>query len=133
MAYQISWFIEKRVLYCRYSDFINIEQLNQVVVKSRTYYETGIAPIHTILDFIHVQDLDFSFKAALNDPGAAEYFKNPKLGWTIYVAQKDSNFYHLVASFLEKQFEAKIAIVENLDMAHQFLIQKDKNLSTPSS
>jgi hypothetical protein len=127
MPYQISWMIDKRLVYQRCYGELTMDELrenNQEFV--RDYLRQGTPLVHTIVDLTGVTN----FPKNLTQYGQA--FKRDaedvaRLGWTVVVgANPIFRFFGTVVTNLWRQ--ARFRMFDTLQEAYTFLGQQDNTL-----
>src|SRR4051812_31972818 len=104
MSFNLSWFLEKRIVYASASGQVTVSELQNVVHTMAAYIRQGDAPVHALLDFTNVEKFptrinaykDFAFPAAEPNTGMLVLISANKLALFIIgvVAQlSDRNIY----------------------------------------
>jgi hypothetical protein len=126
MPYQISWYVDKRVLYQRYQGTLTATDIIAADHEATTYVDSGTPPVHIIADTSQVQ------KFPLNLSESTRLLSNRAkgLGWVLVISRNRAlNF---VISVALQVRGVDIRFVASLDEALVFLAARDQTLSLDS-
>ncbi len=122
MPYEISWLVDKRVLYTRMYGFVTGEELNAQNKDIGEYARQSELLLHTINDGIGVTGTSMGLRDLQN----TQFNSLDNLGWAIYVSPSKMNrFFASVITQLSKKRGRQFA---TLGEALKFLNEMDDTL-----
>ncbi len=122
MPYEISWLVDKRVLYTRMYGFVTSEELNAQNKDIGEYARHSELLLHTINDGISVTGTSMGLRDLQN----TQFNDLGNLGWAIYVSPSKMNrFFASVITQLSKKRGRQFS---TLDEALKFLNEMDDTL-----
>lgn len=120
MPYQITWLVDKKVLYFHLEGELNAEMLRDMVQESRDMVNLGISPVHAIVDATRAESIPKHINTILQE------FKEQKpedSGFTVLIAT--SPLTRFFAQMLCKMLRIEIRFAADLDDAHNILQRVD--------
>src|SRR5215475_5867550 len=85
MGYEISWYIEGKVVLASFTETITLEEAEAASAKTAEYIQNGEPPmVHLIADTTKMDR--FPTNLNLLNRSASKHLWQPKLGWTIVVS-----------------------------------------------
>lgn len=82
MPYQISYHIDKRIIYHRFYGTVTIDDIRRGNEDAIQLIRQGLPPVHDIVDASDVTKLQFTLRELLE---STSFFKEQNLGWMILV------------------------------------------------
>ncbi len=131
-TYQVAWYIPERIIL-----YEPVGALSNKLAEEVTDHHllpligTGVAPVHILIDYTQVTDINYSLQKALDNPRTADQYATPNLGWIVHVVNENPHFYYLVQSYLAQQYEVKMHQCQSRQHALEFLLLKDETLTEP--
>lgn len=112
MPYEVSWLVEKRIIYFHTSGIATIDDVKAGNKKVMAMLEEGIPFVHLITDSTDVEKVQLG----LND--LASVFRDmpasPKMGWSIYISPKMlDRFFASVTTQLTKSRHREFTTLED--------------------
>jgi len=122
MPYEISWLVEKRVLYTRMYGYVTGEDLRNNNADMATYVLESEQLLHTVTDATETTGTDMGLRDLQN----TQFTSVENLGWGIYISPSKMNrFFASVITQLSKKRGRQFA---TLDEALKFLNEMDDTL-----
>ncbi len=85
MGHEISWLVDKRVVYVRTYGEMTMSEMKEISVHARKLCEEGIPFVHVISDAAEQGKVDVKLQDVLNFFRGAEVIA--KTGWSVYVGK----------------------------------------------
>jgi hypothetical protein len=124
MPHQISYLIDKRVIYHRFHGHITIDEIREGSTAAADLIRRGEPPVHDIVDATGVANLDFHLRELLN---ATSFIKEPQLGWMILVG--GNPLVRFFATMLGQVGRVHFHTANDLDEAFAILQRVDPSLN----
>ena len=100
MPYQMSWLVEKRVIYARLYNHVTSQELAAYYQEMVAYSRKSELLLHTITDSTDIKGMDMSLRDLQNTPFAD--IRN--LGWAVFISpSKINRFFASVITQLSKK------------------------------
>lgn len=124
MTYQLSWLVEKRVIYLKQSGIINYEELKESFYGHQAMRKEGIAPVHVINDSTNIKSISFG----LSDIKKLLIISKstPTQAW--YVVVTPNRFIRIIANIAAQFSGGKQRGFVSLEEAILFLEDVDDSL-----
>jgi hypothetical protein len=126
MAFEIDWYIDKRVMLTRFSGEVSAEDLRQHGAKIETYIQEGDKPLFLIVDTLGMTQYPTNLKEALEAMGS----NRPRSGdveWTIIVT--DNRFINFVGTIVANVFKISVRACKSMGEAEAFIGHHAEELS----
>jgi hypothetical protein len=124
MPHQISYLIEKRVIYHHFNGHITIDEIREGSAAAAELIRGGEPLVHDIVDASGVTDLDFHLRQLFS---VANFTKEPQLGWMILVG--GNPLVRFFATMLGQVGRVNFHTANNLDEAFAILQRVDPSLA----
>ncbi|MBZ0290092.1 MAG: hypothetical protein K8I30_20880 [Anaerolineae bacterium] len=124
MAYQLSWYVDKRVLLGSFDGVVTPNDLIEVNSAATEMVRQGNPPVHDIIDALALERVPFDLKL-LNR--SIQMFKEPNLGWVVVIARNP--LFGFFGTILSQAAGKHVRVVSTWDEALQTLIRADASLS----
>ncbi|MEZ4669996.1 MAG: hypothetical protein R3E39_18995 [Anaerolineae bacterium] len=125
MPFQISWYIEKRVILAQFLGDITLQEAEEASAKVATLVEFGEGPlVHLIADASGMQK--FPTQLSLLNGGASQHLRNPKLGWTIVIGS--NGMIRFVSSIMTQVTRVRFRMLPSIEQGIAFLAEQDGSL-----
>ena len=124
MPFEVSWYLEKRVLYVRVSGIIRDDEMKPFDDVMISYIEQGEGQlVHALSDFRDAEKMPSirTMVRKLSFPG------HPRFGWTAFFGFRNPILI-MTLSVVPQVFGARFRHLNTLDQALHFLPQVDNNL-----
>ena len=122
MPYEISWLVDKRVLYTRMYGYVTGEDLRNNNADMEAFVQDSELLLHTVTDATETTGTDMG----LRDLQSTPFTSVENLGWGIYISPSKMNrFFASVITQLSKKRGRQF---ETLDEALKFLNEMDDTL-----
>ena len=123
MSYEVSWYVNNRVILCKLSEEITVDEIKTGNTKIREYVAEGENPVHCILDLNDLNSFPIDFNLFRTD-----YPFHDTTGWIVLSGGNALMRYSagVVARFIGTDFH----VVRNFDEALTFLKEKDSTIQT---
>lgn len=122
MPYEISWLVEKRVLYTRMYGYVTGEDLRNNNADMQVFVQDSELLLHTITDATETTGTDMGLRDLQN----TQFTSVDNLGWGIYISPSKMNrFFASVITQLSKKRGRQF---ETLGEALKFLNEMDDTL-----
>jgi len=123
MAYEVKWYIEKRVLSVRQHGIVTMDEARELNILVLVHLMEGVAPIHVVVDVTEL-------KAFPNNPialkRAIQSGDPARVGWTLIAGVNPILRY--VTSLLFKFWKVRYRMFATMDEVYAFLGQIDESL-----
>jgi len=109
MPYQMSWLVEKRVIYARMYDRMTSQQLASYYQEMMAYAQKSELLLHTITDSTDLKSTEMGLRDLQNTPFAGIL----NLGWAVFISPSMMNrFFASVITQLSKKRGRQFATLE---------------------
>ncbi len=123
MPFQVSWYVEKRIIYGRYYGEITLEELTEATDIIYDYLEETEAPAYLIADTTDVTRHPYSL-AALRQALRKE--RHPNLAWSLGVTS--NKMVRMMSGMLNQMARMQAKHFTKLEEALEFLQRLDSTL-----
>ena len=125
MPYEVSEYMEGRVIYMRGEGIITVQDLQMAAEEIATYLQQ-VSPqvVHLFHNGLTIVELPIDVVAA--SKAAQVALQQPNLGWVIHVS--DKGFVNFIASVVAQAAKVRFSAFEDEDDAWQFLRSRDESL-----
>jgi len=124
MPYELTWIVDKRVIYFRSRGLVSVDEIKKATQEIRVMLDTGIPLVYLLTDARAVE------KVSLRLRDIASIFRShsssPKLGWSVYVSPKP--LVRLVASITSQLARIQHREYATIEEALAFLRGVDATL-----
>ena len=97
MSFDVSWYIENRVIRASFSGILTTDDFDMGAAALNELVNTGIAPVFVLVDCRDVAQLPPNFQQALQH--VEKYSGNPLVAWTIVLTENAMvKFFSLMAN-----------------------------------
>ncbi len=122
MPYEISWLVDKRVIYTRMYGYVTGEDLRNNNADMQAFVQDSELLLHTITDATETTGTDMGLRDLQN----TQFTSVENLGWGIYISPSKMNrFFAGIITQLNKKRGRQF---ETLDEALKFLNEMDNTL-----
>ena len=130
MAYQLSWYRDKKILLGTFNGVLAPNDLVDVNNIGTDMIRQGTPPVHDIVDALALDKVPFDLKL-LNK--SMQLFKEPNLGWVVVIAKNP--MFGFFGSILSQAAGKNVRVVSTWDEALAILARVDSSLAdlTPSA
>ena len=125
MPFEVSWYIENRVIYTRGYGVITLDDLadaSQLITQE--YLSQGTPLIHEIVDLRDMEHIPSNLHKISN---VLTYIKHPDYGWTIFV--NTNRVMNFIGPMLAKIARIRFRMFDDLDEGLAFLAEQDSSLT----
>lgn len=126
MPYEISWQQDKRIIYGRIYGDNTLEDVDHWSQDLVDYLETGIEPVHLVIDTTTVKKIPTNITAL---KGSMRYLNHPKLGWNVIIG--GPVVVHVFAQLIARLTHIHYKAVRDVESALEFLHAEDATLVSP--
>lgn len=123
MPFQVSWYVEKRIVYGHYYGEITIEELTEATAIIYDYLEQTEAPAYLIVDTTDVTRHPYSLASLKQALGRD---RHPNLAWTLGVTP--NKMVRMMSGMLNQMARMQAKHFTKLEEALEFLQRLDKTL-----
>lgn len=95
MAFELTWYIPKRVLYSRLYDYLTPDDLLEGKAQWQVYLDQIDQPVHHLIDLSAVIQARLGLRSIASAMGSI--YKNPHVGAQIYFGSQDAFLQYLAA------------------------------------
>jgi hypothetical protein len=125
MPYQISWYIDKRIILAEFSGDLTLQEAEAASGHVATLVAYGEAPlVHLIADASGLEK--FPTQLSLLNGDASQHLRNPNLGWTIVISS--SAITRFVSSIMTQVARVRFRMFASLEEGLAFLAEQDSTL-----
>lgn len=124
MAFQIMWVVPQRLIRLELTGDITIEESAEFDQMLIEHLDSGIAPVHVILDFSSVASIPLNPKAIIS---AQQFMKHPNLGWGMIVGM--SRIIRFLSAIIFQAVKVNFLLFESYEEAQAFLCKNDASIS----
>lgn len=126
MSYELSWYIDRRIVLARLTGDVSAEEIfqnNQRI--ARDYVQQGQAPVHLLIDISGME----KFPSNLKQLKAASdiLLREHSLGWMVTVG-KVNTLERFLTSTLTQMFGVRLHMTDTLARALAFLSKNDVSI-----
>jgi hypothetical protein len=125
MAYEISWYQGKRVIYDRLYGDHDFQAAIDGSAEAARFLSQGEAPVHMIVD---MRDLKTFPTNITKVHDMTQFMKSPSLGWVVVVG--GSSLTMFLVNVMSQVVKFRVAIRFTLEEAVEFLQKQDPTLLT---
>lgn len=125
MAYDLSWYIENRVVVANIYATASIEQIAEISQKIANYLDDGHPPVHYIGDLSRLEN--FPTKIWQLQQEAEVFLRHPNLGWTVLITQENT-LASFVGSMVTQLIGVQMKFAKDYADAERILKQADSTL-----
>jgi hypothetical protein len=126
MPYEIRWQQDKRIIYGRIYGDSTLEDADHWSREIVDYLETGIEPVHLVIDTTTVKKIPTNITAL---KGSMKYLNHPKLGWNVVIG--GPVMVHTFAQIIARITHIQYKTARDLGSALEFLRAEDATLVVP--
>ncbi|PJF21133.1 MAG: hypothetical protein CUN56_12645 [Phototrophicales bacterium] len=127
MPYDLSWYIEKRVMMIYLTGHITTEELYEMTDETRVLLEQGEGKVHALVDYSQAESIPRSLSTLVNE---IKREKDPKQGITILIMPKTNKMMQFVANIMMQVIGLEFRQVQTMDEALNTLRRVDPTLET---
>lgn len=125
MPYEVSWFIERRVVYSVLKGDLNLRDAEAASLMTSIYIDKSLPPsVHLIVDTTELKK--FPTNLSLINVEASHHLRNPALGWTVVISS--SNATRFVSTVMTQVARVRFRMFSTLDQSVNFLLKQDSSL-----
>jgi len=126
MPYQVSWYVDQRVIYCRAYGTASIEDIHDLNHDTQTYVRAGQPLVHVLCD---LKGLD---KFPTNIAGmrqSLEQMDHERMGWVI-VCGAGNTLLRFIASLITQFIipNVRLRMFDTVEQGIDFLLERDSTL-----
>lgn len=125
MAWQVQWYIPLRVILWIYQGPLTVEDVHAATADSRHFVLAGEAPVHVIIDFSDVTDMQLDVHDVATTPVDDFHYK---IGWIAYVDSDDNMALRHLVDTIANIRGNRYRWFQNRDDAFAFLKQIDMTI-----
>jgi hypothetical protein len=123
MAYEVSWYQPKRVIYLQVSGAFTIKELERAAVFIGDGIRNSAVPVHLIVDVRAVKSIPTN---VLEIKTINDYLGHDKMGWLIIVGAH--SLVNMIAVVISQLMKTQYRNFKQLDAALQFLMEEDEGV-----
>lgn len=128
MPFDISWYLEGRIIYIQYDDDVTIEDKRVSAEKEYEFLDAGTSPlVHVLLDVTKQTSSPTSTKAIKD--ALDKVLKHPKKGWTLAFGKEEFWMENFVNSVVTQSSSARYRTFTTLQETLEFLVYVDASLA----
>jgi hypothetical protein len=124
MAYQLSWYRDRRILLGTFSGDLTPDDLLAVNDIGTDMIQQGDPPVHDIIDALALEKVPLDLKLLKK---SLRLFQEPNLGWVIVIAKNP--LFGFFGSILSQAAGKNVRVVSTWDEALAILARVDTSLS----
>jgi hypothetical protein len=125
MAYEVSWYIEGRVIFSRFSGDVTIDDLDQVNKLVIEFLDSSASnAVHHLSDATGIDSHPNNAFALQN---SQSYLKHSRLGWVVVYGVKNKTL-NFLSALVTQVLKVRVRMLASHDEAVTFLQQVDKTL-----
>jgi hypothetical protein len=125
MPYEVSWYIEGRVMLTRITGNVTMEELHEVDKQLNALLNSCSSDVvHSLGDMTGVESHPTS---AFELQSSQTYYKHSRLGWVVIYGY-ESKIVNYVSAILTQVFRVRFRVLKSRAEALAFLQEKDKTL-----
>ena len=126
MPYEVSWFIERRVVRAVLTGDLTIRDAEAASLLTSQFILKGQPPlVHLIADTTGLGK--FPTNLSLINGEASHHLRNPNIGWTIVISSSTAT--RFVSSIMTQVTRVRFRMFSTWDQSIAFLLQQDETLS----
>ena len=127
MPVDLSWYVEGRVIYIKYSGDVTIEDKRIGAQQEYEFLDAGTSSlVHVLLDITDQTSSPTNIKAVQNALDKA--LKHPKKGWTLAFGKEEFRMENFVNSVVTQASSARYRTYVTLEETLEFLVYVDPPL-----
>jgi hypothetical protein len=124
MAYQLTWYRDKRILLGTFSGGLTVNDLAEVNTIGTDMIRQGDPPVHDIIDALALDKVPLDLKLLKK---SMQLFQEPNLGWVIVIAKNP--LFGFFGSILSQAAGKNVRVVSTWDEALSILARVDMTLN----
>ena len=125
MPYEVSWFIEKRIVKAVLTGDLTIRDAEAASLKTSEFILKGQPPlVHLIADTTNLGK--FPTNLSLINGEASHHLRNPMIGWTIVISSSTAT--RFVSSIMTQVTRVRFRMFSTWDQSIEFLLRQDETL-----
>ncbi|MBZ0290093.1 MAG: hypothetical protein K8I30_20885 [Anaerolineae bacterium] len=126
MPYQVSWYVDQRVVYCRAFGSATIEDIHNLNHETQTYVRAGQPLVHVICDLKGIEKFPTNIAGMRQSLEQMDY---ERMGWVIVVGAGNA-LLRFVASLITQFIipDVRLRMFDTLELAVSFLREHDATL-----
>jgi hypothetical protein len=126
MGYNISWYIEGRVVQAIFTGEMSLEEAETASEMTAQYIQNGQPPlVHLIADTTRLER--FPTNLNLLNRSASKHLWQPKLGWTIVISTNSTT--RFISGIITQVARVRFRMFPTLEEGMRFLTDQDDTLS----
>lgn len=125
MPYEVSWFVERRIVSTVLTGDLSLRDAEAASLRTSEYLLKGLPPlVHLIADTTHLEK--FPTNLSLIGGEASHHLRNPLLGWMIVISSSTAT--RFVSSVMTQVARVRFRMFATWDQSIEFLLQQDHSL-----
>lgn len=125
MPYDVSWYIERRVVKTVLSGDLSLRDAESASLLTSEFLVKGLPPhVHLIADTTNLEK--FPTNLSLINGEASHHLRNPLLGWTIVISSSTAT--RFVSSIMTQVARVRFRMFATWEQSISFLVQQDSTL-----
>jgi hypothetical protein len=123
MPYELSWYVENRILYLRLLGEVTFAELDLVSREANVMIDGGVRPVHALVDLRGVTEFPTNIKDVYD---AIHMNRGDNLGWTLIITP--SRVLRFFGSTIVQLAQRRINTFVNWEEALAFLATRDDSI-----